>query len=104
MKLMGVQLNMTTLHRAQADGQTERQNLVLEDALRCMVSYRGMNWVNYLGTIEYAHATLVSSSTQLSPFQLDTGREVNNAIALENSSPSNSLSKKNQGRICLEAC
>ena len=56
MKLMGVQLNMTTSHRAQADGQTKRRNLVLEDALRCMVSYHGMDWVNYLRTIEYAHA------------------------------------------------
>ncbi|KAE9315814.1 hypothetical protein PR003_g18892 [Phytophthora rubi] len=41
MKLMGVKLSMTTAHRAQADGQTERQNLVLEDALRCMISYHG---------------------------------------------------------------
>ncbi|GMF36713.1 unnamed protein product [Phytophthora fragariaefolia] len=34
MKLMGIKLSMTTAHRAQADGQTERQNLVHEDALR----------------------------------------------------------------------
>ncbi|OWZ23813.1 LOW QUALITY PROTEIN: hypothetical protein PHMEG_0001223 [Phytophthora megakarya] len=33
-KLMGVRLHMTTSYRAQADGQTERQNLILEDALR----------------------------------------------------------------------
>ena len=40
MAVMGTKLSMTTSHRAQADGQTERQNLILEDALRCMVSYR----------------------------------------------------------------
>ena len=37
MTTIGVRLSMTTAHRAQADGQTERQNLVVEDALRCMV-------------------------------------------------------------------
>jgi len=74
-KLMGTRLNMTTAHRAQADGQTERQNLVLKDALRCMVSYQGKDWVRYLGTIEYAHSTMVSASTGHSPFELDTGRK-----------------------------
>jgi RNase H-like domain found in reverse transcriptase/Integrase zinc binding domain/Chromo (CHRromatin Organisation MOdifier) domain len=75
MKLMGVKLNMTTSHRAQADGQTERQNLILEDALRCMISYHGDDWAQHLGTIEYAHATLTSSSTGMSPFEIDTGRK-----------------------------
>ncbi|KAJ8571484.1 hypothetical protein ON010_g5351 [Phytophthora cinnamomi] len=71
---------MTTAHRAQADGQTERQNLVLEDALRCMISYHGDDWVKHLGTIEYAHSTLVNSST---PSERDTGRNVSNIVAEE---------------------
>lgn len=74
-QLMGIKLNMTTAHRAQADGQTERQNLVLEDALRCMVSYHGKDWASKLGTIEYAHSTLTSASTGFTPFELDTGRK-----------------------------
>ncbi|ETL27059.1 hypothetical protein L916_19359 [Phytophthora nicotianae] len=37
MKVRGVKLRMTTSYRAHADGQMERQNRVLEDALRCMV-------------------------------------------------------------------
>ena len=57
MTIMGVKLSMTTTHRAQADGQTDRQKLVLEDALRCLLSYSKENWVKLLGTIEYAHAT-----------------------------------------------
>ncbi|KAF1328523.1 Retroelement pol polyprotein, partial [Globisporangium splendens] len=82
-KLMGIKLSMTTSHRAQADGQTERQNLVLEDALRCMVSYHGDDWVSHLGTIEFAHATLVNESTKFTPFEVDTGRKVRNLIAQE---------------------
>ncbi|POM61409.1 LOW QUALITY PROTEIN: polyprotein [Phytophthora palmivora] len=80
MKLVGVKLSMTTAHRAQADGQTERQNLVLEDALRCMVSYHGDDWVKHLGTIEYAHSTLVNASTKMTPFEVDTGRKVSNLL------------------------
>ena len=81
MTMMGVKLSMTTAHRAQADGQKEHQNLALEDALRCLVSYSGENWVKLLGTIEYAHATSVNASTKLTPFELDTGRKVSNMIA-----------------------
>ncbi|POM68737.1 Polyprotein [Phytophthora palmivora] len=66
--------------KAQADGQTERQNLVLEDALRCMVSYHGDDWVKHLGTIEYAHSTLVNASTKMTPFEVDTGRKVSNLL------------------------
>ena len=78
MAILGVKFSMTTAHRAQADGQTERQNLVLEDALRCMVSCHGEDWNKHLGTIEYAHSTLVSSSSKLTPFEIDTGRMVRN--------------------------
>ena len=60
MTTMGVMQSMTTAHRAQADGKTERQNLVLEDALRCLVSYGGENRAKLLGTVEYAHATSVT--------------------------------------------
>ncbi|GMF43854.1 unnamed protein product [Phytophthora fragariaefolia] len=74
MKVLGVKLRMATSYRAQTDGQVERQNRVLEDALRCMVSLEGTNWVDVLGTVEYAHATLVSASTKLSPFDIYTGR------------------------------
>ena len=51
MAVIGIKLSMTTSNRAQADGQTERQNLILEDALRCMVSYHGSDWPDHLGTI-----------------------------------------------------
>ncbi|KAF1334822.1 hypothetical protein FI667_g1429, partial [Globisporangium splendens] len=67
----------------QADGQTERQNLVLEGVLRCMVSQHGDDWVSHLGAIEFAHATLVNESTKFTPFEVDTGRKVHNFMAQE---------------------
>ncbi|GMF52309.1 unnamed protein product [Phytophthora fragariaefolia] len=71
---------MTTAHRAQADGQTERQNRTLKDSLRCSISYHGNDWNEHLPMIEYAHATLVSSSSKMSPFFVDTGRQPNSPL------------------------
>ena len=64
MTTIGVRLKMTTAHRAQADGQTERLNLVVEDVLRCMVSYHSTDCTEHLGSIVYVHTTLVSASTE----------------------------------------
>ncbi|KAF1316912.1 hypothetical protein FI667_g15122, partial [Globisporangium splendens] len=83
MNIMGIKIAMTMAYRAQADGQTERQNLVLEDAIRCMVSYHGGDWSAHLGTIEYAHAASISAATGLTPFELDTGRKVANIVSQE---------------------
>ncbi|OWZ09353.1 hypothetical protein PHMEG_00017963 [Phytophthora megakarya] len=47
---------------------------MLEDAQRCMVSLHDIDWVDVLGTVEFAPSTLVSSSTKMSPFEIDTGR------------------------------
>ena len=70
-----VRLSMTTSHRSQDDGHNERQYLVVEKALRCMVSYYSTYWTELLECIEYAHATLVSASTGYSLFEIDTGRK-----------------------------
>ncbi|KAL4110596.1 hypothetical protein PRIC1_002287 [Phytophthora ramorum] len=78
--LMKIKAAMTSDHRAQADGQTERQNRTLEDSLRCSISYHGNDWNEHLPMIEYAHATLVSSSSKLSPFFVDTGRKPTNPL------------------------
>lgn len=79
--LMKIKTAMTTAHRAQADGQTERQNRTLEDSLRCSISYHGNDWNEHLPMIEYAHATLVSSSSKMSPFFIDTGRLPKNPLS-----------------------
>ncbi|KAG3134154.1 hypothetical protein PI126_g18827 [Phytophthora idaei] len=72
---------MTTAHRAQSDGQIERQNRTLDDSLRCSISYHGDAWNDHLPTIEYAHATLVSTSSKLSPFSVDIGRKPTNLLS-----------------------
>ncbi len=74
MAYMGINHSKSSAGRAQTDGQTERQNRTLEDSLRCMISYIGDDRAAHLGTVEFAHMSLVQSSTQRTPFELDTGR------------------------------
>ncbi|OWZ03229.1 Retrotransposable element [Phytophthora megakarya] len=74
MTCIGVKLKMTVSKRAQADGQSERPDQTLEDALRCTVFHYGDDWADVIATVEYAHSTAIHSLTKVSPFQLDTGR------------------------------
>lgn len=94
METLKVKLRMTVSHRVQADGQSERQIRTLEDALRCTVSHYGDDWIEWLSSIEYAHATLVSMSTGKSPMEIDTGRRRPFPRLWVASDPSNFLSER----------
>ncbi|OQR83713.1 hypothetical protein ACHHYP_14367 [Achlya hypogyna] len=48
-----------------------------------MCSYLGDDWSLQLATIEYAHMGLVQRSTGLTPFEIDTGRQLSNPILPE---------------------
>ncbi|OWZ12426.1 polyprotein [Phytophthora megakarya] len=61
-QLMKIKTAMTTAHRAQADGQTERQNRALEDSLRCSISYHGNDWNEHLSMIDAESDRPVASS------------------------------------------
>ncbi|KAI9919597.1 hypothetical protein PsorP6_017715 [Peronosclerospora sorghi] len=82
MAIMQVKVRMTVSRRAQADGRSEHQVRTLEDSLRCVVSHYCDDWARLLPTVEYAHATLVSTSTQVSPFEAECGRKPRYTILL----------------------
>ncbi|KAI9910803.1 hypothetical protein PsorP6_010878 [Peronosclerospora sorghi] len=82
MTIMQVKVQMTVSRRAQADERSERQMRTLKDSLRCVVSDYGNDWARLLPTVEYAHATLVSTSTRVSPFEVDSGRKPQSPILL----------------------
>jgi len=73
-RLLGIRLASTTAYHPQGDGQTERVNQELEQYLRLFVNERQDNWHDLLPLAEFQYNNHVHSSTQETPFMLDTGR------------------------------
>ena len=73
-RLLGITLSASTAYHPQTDGQTERVNQELEIYLRLFVNERHNDWNELLPTAEFAYNNAVHSSTQQTPFLLDTGR------------------------------
>jgi hypothetical protein len=61
-------------YHPQTDGQTERVNQELEGYLHIFTSQRQDNWDDLLPLGRFSHNNHVHSSTQQTPFMLDTGR------------------------------
>jgi transposase InsO family protein len=62
-----VKRKLSTAFHPQTDGQTERQNQVLEQYLRCFCSEKQGDWASWLQTAEFASNNSVSSTTRMSP-------------------------------------
>lgn len=71
MAMLRTKLRMSTAYHPQTDGQTERMNRVLEEALRSMVNSDHDDWDQHLSAIEFALNNSVSSSTGNTPFMLN---------------------------------
>lgn len=66
---LGASISLSSGFHPQTNGQAERANQKLESALRCMVSANPSTWVSQLPWVEYAHNTLSTEATGMSPFQ-----------------------------------
>jgi len=73
-RLLGITLSTTTAYHPQADGQTERVNQELEQYLRVFVERAADDWDELLLTAEFQYNNHIHSSTQQTPFLLDTGQ------------------------------
>jgi hypothetical protein len=67
---LGVTLRLTSAHQPSSDGQVERTNKVLEEAIRSYVNNLHNDWDSWLDCIEFAHNISVASSHGMSPFSL----------------------------------
>jgi len=74
-RLLGIELASSTAYHPQTDGQTERVNQELEQYLRIFVGERQDDWYPLLQLAEFSYNNHVQSSTQQTPFLLDTGRQ-----------------------------
>lgn len=71
--MLGASISLTPGYHTRANGQAERTNHSLEDALRCVMAQNLATWSTYLLWVEYAHNSLVSASTGHSPFMASLG-------------------------------
>ncbi|KAK2899769.1 hypothetical protein Q8A73_012898 [Channa argus] len=72
-KALGETVSLSSGFHPQSNGQTERANQRLETALRCVTSSNPATWSSFIPWIEYAHNSLTSSATGLSPFMCSLG-------------------------------
>src|SRR5499426_2824538 len=73
-RLLGIRLATSTAYHPQTDGQTERANQELEQYLRLFVNERQDDWDELLPLAEFSYNNHVHSSTQQTPFMVDSGR------------------------------
>ncbi|XP_024654489.2 uncharacterized protein LOC106675134 [Maylandia zebra] len=70
---LGAKPCLSSGHHPQTNGQTERLNQELEATLRCVAASNPASWSSLLPWAEYAHNSLTSSATGLSPFEASLG-------------------------------
>lgn len=73
MRYMTVDRQMSTPFRPQTDGQTERQNLTMEQYLRAYVNFEQDDWVKWLPKAEFAYNNAYNSSIKMTPFFANLG-------------------------------
>ncbi len=65
-----IERRLSKAFHAQTDGQTKRQNSVLEQYLRSYVNYQQDDWAPLLALAEFAYNVAVHSSTCKAPFEI----------------------------------
>ena len=72
--MLGIETKLSMAFHLQTDRQTERANQELEQYLRMFVDYHQEQWPDWLGTAEFTYNNKVNSSTKMSPFMANNGR------------------------------
>jgi hypothetical protein len=70
MKLLDVDLKLSTTYHLQTHGQTERVNQTLEQYSRYYCFYQQDDWVNLLSLAEYAYNSATQESSKISLFYM----------------------------------
>lgn len=73
-ELSNIKITASTAFHPQTDGQTECINQEVEQYLRIFVNQCQDDWYDWLSMAEFTYNDRVHSSTQTSPFMLDTGQ------------------------------
>jgi hypothetical protein len=98
-KHLGIKLALSTAYHTQTNSQTECVNQVLEGYLHTFTSRRQDNWDDLLPSGEFHYNNSQHSSTQQTPFMLDTGR--NFRMGFEPQQPCSNLESVNKFAECM---
>jgi Chromo (CHRromatin Organisation MOdifier) domain len=82
MGLCRTDLKMSTSFHPQTDGQTEKQNQTLETMLRAYTNYNQNDWDDHLVAAEFYYNDSKHSSTQHTPFYLNSLQHPRSSIDL----------------------
>jgi hypothetical protein len=77
---LGTKLHLSTAFHPQTDGQTERANRTLEEALRNYVNENHDDWDDHISMIEFAINNSKATSTGQSPFFINYGEHPRSTI------------------------
>ena len=75
-RILGIETRLLTMSHPQTDRQTERMNQELEQYLRFFVDHRQKDWLEWLASAEFAVNNKVHTTTKVSPFMANYGREL----------------------------
>jgi len=74
-ELNRIDTKLSTAYHPQIDGQTERMNQDLKQYLRIFIDHRQEQWPDWLAMAEFAYNNKVQTSTKVSPFRANNGRD-----------------------------
>ena len=75
-RMLGIKTKLSIVFHPQMDGQTECINQELEQYLQFFVDYRQKNWPEWLALAEFTINNKVHSTTKVSLFMANYGREL----------------------------
>ena len=87
-------MNLSSSYHPQTDGQTEQVNQILEQYLRCSLSYQQDDWIDLLPLAEFTYNNTIHGSTGVTPFFGNNGFHPCFSISI----PGNSISPSAEAR------
>jgi len=74
-QILGIKTRLSTAFHPQTNGQIEQTNQELEQYLRMFIDHWQEQWPEWLGTAEFAYNNKVNTSTKVSSFRANSGRD-----------------------------
>ena len=81
-RMLEIKTRLLIVYYLQTDRQTERMNQELEQYLRFFIDHRQKDWPEWLASAEFAVNSKVHSTTKVSSFITNYGREIRMGVDL----------------------